>query len=122
MDFYDLEIDALEINPKLMKDLELLEPFGMGNEKPKFRMKGVKLDSFDLMKDIHVRWNLSKERVKMKGISFNYIGKYNALTPNEIYSTQNMKHEDLSVYFTLALNRFNQTESIQLQVEKIHFD
>lgn len=122
MDFYDLDIDANEINPQLMRDLDLLEPFGMGNEKPKFRIKGVKLDSFDLMKDVHVRWSLSKEKVKLKGISFNYIGKYETSSPAEIYSTQNLKHEDLSVYFTLGLNRFNGNESIQLMVDKVEFD
>lgn len=68
MDFYDLDIEASEINPQLMRDLDLLEPFGMGNEKPKFRIKGVKLDSFDLMKDVHVRWSLSKEKQNLKGL------------------------------------------------------
>lgn len=121
IDFYDLDIDATEINPQLMRDLDLLEPFGMGNEKPKFRIKGVKLDSFDLMKDVHVRWSLSKEKVKLKGISFNYIGKHEAITPSEVYSTQNLKQEDLSVYFTLGLNRFNGNESIQLMVDKLEF-
>lgn len=121
IDFYDLDIDATEINPQLMRDLDLMEPFGMGNEKPKFRIKGVKLDSFDLMKDVHVRWSLSKEKVKLKGISFNYIGKHEAITPSEVYSTQNLKQEDLSVYFTLGLNRFNGNESIQLMVDKLEF-
>lgn len=122
MEFYDLDIDAGEINPQLMRDLDLLEPFGMGNEKPKFRIKGVKLDSFDLMKDVHVRWNLSKEKTKLKGISFNYVGKFDTTSPAEIYSTQNLKHEDLSVYFTLGLNRFNGNESIQLMIDKLEFD
>ena len=122
LDFYDLDIEASEITPQLMRDLELLEPYGMGNEKPKFRIKGVKLDSFDLMKDVHVRWSLSKEKTKLKGISFNYIGKYEMPLPNEIYSTQNLKKEDLSVYFTLGLNRFNGNESIQLLVDKLEFD
>ena len=122
MEFHDLDIDAGEINPQLMRDLDLLEPFGMGNEKPKFRIKGVKLDSFDLMKDVHVRWNLSKEKTKLKGISFNYVGKYDTVSPAEIYSTQNLKHEDLSVYFTLGLNRFNGNESIQLMIDKLEFD
>lgn len=122
MDFYDLDIDASEINPQLMRDLDLLEPFGMGNEKPKFRIKGVKLDSFDLMKDVHVRWSLSKEKTKLKGISFNYIGKHEAAAPSEIYSTQTLKQSELSVYFTLGLNRFNGNESIQLMVDKLEFN
>jgi single-stranded-DNA-specific exonuclease len=119
--FYDLEIEASEINPKLMKDLEKLEPFGMGNERPIFKIKGVKLDTFDIMKDVHVRWSLSKEKVKMKGISFNYIGKFNSLRPQEIYSTQTMKKEDLSIFFSLSLNRFNGNESIQLMVDRFEF-
>lgn len=121
MEFYDLEIDAKEINPKLMKDLDLLEPFGMGNEKPVFKMKGVQLDSYDIMKEAHVRWSLSKEKTKMKGISFNYIGKYEAPAPETIFSTQNMKKEELAVYFTLGLNRFNGNESIQLMVDRLEF-
>lgn len=121
MEFYDLEIEAGEINPKLMRDLDLLEPFGMGNEKPIFKMRGVQLDSYDVMKEAHVRWSLSKEKTKLKGISFNYIGKYEAPAPETIFSTQNMKKEDLSVYFTLGLNRFNGNESIQLMVDRLEF-
>lgn len=121
MDFYDLEIEASEINPKLMRDLDLLEPFGMGNEKPIFKMKGVQLDSYDIMKEAHVRWSLSKEKTKLRGISFNYIGKYEAPAPETIFSTQNLKKEDLSVYFTLGLNRFNGNESIQLMVDRLEF-
>lgn len=121
MEFYDLEIDAKEINPKLMRDLDILEPFGMGNEKPIFKMRGVQLDSYDIMKEAHVRWSLSKEKVKLKGISFNYIGKYEAPAPESIFSTQNLKKEELSVYFTLGMNRFNGNESIQLMVDRLEF-
>jgi single-stranded-DNA-specific exonuclease len=121
MEFYDLEIEAGEINPQLMRDLDLLEPFGMGNEKPMFKIKGVHLDSFDIMKEAHVRWNFSHQKTKLKGISFNYIGKYEARAPSEIFTTQNLKHEDLSVYFTLGLNRFNGNESIQLMIDRLDF-
>ena len=121
MEFYDLEIDATEINPQLMRELDMLEPFGMGNEKPIFRIKGLHLDSFNIMKEAHVRWNLSKEKIKLKGISFNYVGKYEAIGPEEIFSTQNNKQEDLSVYFTLGLNRFNGNESIQLMIDRLEF-
>ena len=121
MEFYDLEIEASEINPQLMRELDMLEPFGMGNEKPLFKIKGVRLDSFDIMKEAHVRWNLSKEKTKLKGISFNYVGKYEATSPEEIFSTQTHKSDDLSVYFTLGLNRFNGNESIQLMVDRLDF-
>jgi single-stranded-DNA-specific exonuclease len=94
----------------------MLEPFGMGNEKPIFKMSNVELVSFDIMKDLHVRWNLSQDKVKMKGISFNYIGKFKTLHPKELFSAQN-----LSIFFTLGLNRFNGNESIQLMIDKIEY-
>lgn len=121
MDFYDLEIEAHEINPQLMRDLDLLEPFGNGNGKPVFKIKGVRLDSFDILKESHVRWSLSHQKTKLKGISFNYVGKYDTPAPSEIFSTQNLKNESLSVYFTLGLNRFNGNESIQLMVDRLDF-
>jgi single-stranded-DNA-specific exonuclease len=73
------------------------------------------------MKEAHVRWNFSHQKTKLKGISFNYIGKYEARAPSEIFTTQNLKHEDLSVYFTLGLNRFNGNESIQLMIDRLDF-
>ena len=121
MEFYDLEIEAGEINPQLMRDLDLLEPFGMGNEKPIFKIKGVHLDSFDIMKETHVRWSLSQKKIKLKGISFNFVGKYETKRPEEIFSTQNLLREDLSIYFTLGLNRFNGNESIQLMIDRLDF-
>lgn len=118
-DFYDLEIEASEIDPRLMRELDMLEPFGMGNQKPIFKMKEVELESYDVLQDLHVRWNFRKEKVKMKGISFNYLTKPLALKPTEAYSLQQTKRTPLSVTFTLGLNRFNGNESIQLMVDKI---
>ena len=82
-DSVDLTIKPEEITPKLVKTLEMLEPFGMGNEKPVFKMTGIRLDSYDLMKDVHVRWNLvglKNSKIKLKGLSFNYIGAREKLT------------------------------------------
>ncbi len=41
---YDFEIDAKEINEKLVKDLEILEPCGCGNPKPLFCLKFDKVN------------------------------------------------------------------------------
>ncbi len=124
-DHYDLDIAAEEINPKLVKELDLLEPFGMGNEKPIFRMKGIKLTNYDLLKDVHVRWTFAPKdpAIKippLKGISFNYVGSFNKPHPQEVYTRQNQ--EELTIFFTLGINRFNGNEYIQLMVNRVSFD
>lgn len=119
-DHYDLEISFNDINKQLVKELESMEPFGMGNERPTFRMKDCRIESFSLMKDIHVKWTFvhkDNPTQKINGISFFYIGKWNTSTPNEIFEAQNK--EGVTVQFKIGINRFRGNESIQLMVDKI---
>lgn len=118
-DSFDVDVDLEEISPALVKDLEKLEPFGPGNERPIFRMKNAKIQSFRIMKDLHVRWMFSSQKTKqnLQGISFNYIGKWNEPSPDELFSFQH--GSGLMVQFTVGINRFNGNESIQLMVDKL---
>ncbi len=117
-DYYDIEIFPDEITPSLIKDMEKIGPFGRGNENPIFKMSGVRLDSFDILKNSHVRWNLSAgSKYRFRGMSFNYIGKWMQKSPEEIFKLQ--KKESLSIIFTFSLNRFNGNEYLQLMVQKI---
>lgn len=118
-DTFDIDVDIEEISPALVKDLEKLEPFGPGNERPIFRMKDAKIQSYRIMKDLHVRWMFSSQKTKfnLQGVSFNYIGKWNELGPEELFQQQNQN--GLIVKFTLGVNRFNGNESIQLMVDKL---
>jgi len=121
-DSVDLTITPEEVTPTLVKTLEMLEPFGMGNEKPIFKMSGIKLESYDLMKDIHVRWNfigVKNPKIKLKGLSFNYIGAHGKLHPEDIYAQQSQGSNELTLYFTLGINRWKGREYIQLMIEKI---
>ncbi len=116
---FDIEIGIEEINGQLIKDLEKLEPFGPGNERPVFRIKNAVIQNYRIMKDAHVRWTLSSQdsKVSLQGISFNYIGKWNELGPQELFEHQGKA--GLTIQFTLGINRFNGNETIQLLVEKI---
>src|SRR5690606_6573700 len=69
--FYDIDIVFDEIDKRLMKELELFEPFGMGNTRPVFKMGNIKLESYQILKDIHVKWSftsLKNPKVKLTGI------------------------------------------------------
>lgn len=39
---YDIEIDMMQVNVDLVKDIDILEPFGVGNNRPKFYLKNVR--------------------------------------------------------------------------------
>jgi single-stranded-DNA-specific exonuclease len=116
---FDVEVGIEEISALLLKDLDKLEPFGPGHEKPVFRMKNATIQSYRIMKDAHVRWTFAGKNSKLsvQGISFNYLGKWNEMTPEELFELQNKS--GLTVQFTLGINRFNGNETIQLMVEKV---
>jgi single-stranded-DNA-specific exonuclease len=117
---WDIEITPDDIGPQLVRDLNHLEPFGNGNERPIFRMSGVKLSSYRILKDAHVKWMFSplqKPQTNFTGISFNYLGKWNEPSPDEVF--QNQEKTPLTLQFGLGINRFNGNETIQLQVDRI---
>jgi len=119
-DHYDIDISFNNINKQLVKELEQLEPFGMGNSKPIFRMQDCLLESYQILKDVHVKWNFvhkNNPKIKIGGISFNFIGKWNTPHPEEIFSAQYT--EGINVQFQIGINRFRGNEIIQLMVSKI---
>lgn len=118
-DHYDLEIEVDDIDYELIKSLEKLEPYGQGNPRPVFKLKNAKLDSFRLLKDIHVKWFLSSQKTnkKLQGISFNYIGSWGVPHPEHIF--QNQDEFSPAYLCTLGINRFRQVESIQLMIKKV---
>ena len=119
LDSYDLEISAGEIGPGLIKSLELLEPFGTGNLKPIFKMTDATLDSYDILKDIHVRWTFkarsSGKTVYHRGISFNYLTKWKIPRPEKFFEEKGK----IAVYFTLGFNLFGGREFVQLNVQRV---
>lgn len=119
MTSFDVEVGIEEITANLLKDLEKMEPFGPGHEKPTFRMKNAFIQNFRIMKDAHVRWTFAgtNSKVSVQGVSFNYLGKWNEMTPEELFDLQ--KKAGLTVQFTLGVNRFNGNETIQLMVDKV---
>ncbi len=123
---FDLEIKAQDIGPKLARDLEMLEPFGNGNERPVFRVRDLKIESFELMRDVHVRWNLVSQTDPshhLKGVSFNYIGKWKAIHPEELFKAAiSRPHSTPAIDFELGINRWKGREFVQLQIKNIEMN
>ena len=119
-DFFDALISFNDIDRDLIRELDKLEPFGMGNARPVFRMEDAVLESYKILKDVHVKWTFtsrSNPKNKLGGISFNHIGKWGAQSPEELFRKQ---QDGLTVSFGLGINRFRGNEIIQLMVEKIY--
>lgn len=117
-EFYDMEIRFNQIDRDLVKSLELLEPFGMGNERPTFLMKDARIDSYQILKDLHIKWTFvdaKNPKQKIQGISFNAIGKWGMLPPEELFQAQGS--EGIRAYFQLGINRFRGNEILQLIVD-----
>ena len=120
---YDIEITPEEITPRLVRELEQLEPFGQGNPRPTFKMKNFVVTTYKILKEHHVRWTLTStspgtKPVMLQGISFNYMNRWNIPHPDEV---RTHKH-NLVAYFNLGINRFNGAEFIQLNIDRIIID
>ena len=73
-DYYDLRLSANEINIELLEDIERLEPFGNGNEDPKFIIQDLLINSFKILKNKHLLIFLeSNNGSKLNAICFNCI-------------------------------------------------
>ena len=72
--FYDIEISVNQINKKFLNNLEILEPYGKGNEEPQFLIKDLVIDQVKNLKNKHILIFFKNDSGEnLKGISFNSI-------------------------------------------------
>jgi len=120
-----IEIDFYEISGQLIKDIYQLAPFGQNHPMPKWKIRGAKLQHYDLLKDHHVKWSFvsnisqantaSKFQKTLNGISFNYLKKHPL---NHLQNILN-SNSDLSIYAWLKINSFKGNHYIQLVVDQL---
>ncbi|MCY4644659.1 MAG: single-stranded-DNA-specific exonuclease RecJ [Bacteriovoracales bacterium] len=115
---FDLCVSLDDIGPELALSLELLEPFGAKNPKPVFRAHDALLESFQILKDQHVRWTFRTPSGKRTfgGISFFFIGRWGALHPKELTA---MGKKTFTIEFSLGFNHFRGNKFLQLNVSNI---
>ena len=74
--YYDLDIKLEEIDDRFLSELKLMEPFGCGNPKPKFRITAEHVDILP-MKYCPMHCNINIGDLQL--VYFNFIKNYNAL-------------------------------------------
>ncbi|SCZ07249.1 single-stranded-DNA-specific exonuclease RecJ [Alkaliphilus peptidifermentans] len=106
---FDDHLAYNEIDDKIISELELLEPHGMGNPGPKFICRSLKVSSIQTVgaEGKHLRVELINEGKKINGIAFGlgYLKEY-------------IQSEDLvEVIFVPEYNIFNGYKNLQMNIK-----
>lgn len=107
-----IKIDALitgkDINIDIINAMKQLEPYGESNPSPLFALKNLKVESVRLLSnDRHLKLTLKDRNILINAIGFNLGDK------------QVQLGDKVDVVFAIELNKFNNTESVQLNLKDI---
>lgn len=107
----EAELEAKDFSLKLAKEIELLGPFGEGNEVPLFLTRGAKLESFRAVgkEGKHLKAKFAKDGSSFDTIGFGLGEKAAQLNYNSKY--------DLA--YRLETNKWNGFENVQLSLVDI---
>ena len=75
--YYDIEVNANDLNKALLESLQKLEPFGLANSNPKFKISIDKLDIAP-MKNFSYHCQIKMQN-KINFVQFNYVNDHNRL-------------------------------------------
>ena len=104
----DAIVDVRNINMEIFTYMKLLEPYGESNPSPLFVSKNLKVESVRLLSnDKHLKLSLKDGNVILNAIGFNLGDKQVRLG------------DKVDVVYALEINRYNNMESIQLNVKDI---
>lgn len=101
----DAELKLSEIDERFVRELERLEPYGMGNAKPVFAAQGLEVAAKRIVGVNHLKLKIAGDDAVFDAIAFNKSGAYEGLS------------DRTGLLFGVELNEFNNTESIQLVVK-----
>ncbi|GAG93320.1 unnamed protein product, partial [marine sediment metagenome] len=112
----ELKIDAQillsNINFGLVKDINVLEPFGIGNPQPVFCSYKNIISDWRLVgeKREHLKIKIKEENRTLEGIGFKL-----SRIGNQIFS----ENKVVDLAFNIELNKWNGTENVQLNIKDI---
>lgn len=104
--YIDDKLRFEDINEKLLQELKLLEPFGMGNARPVFANENLKIHSKRIVGENHLKLRLGTQNQSLDAIAFN-----KATFHKELQS-------ETGALFGVEHNEFNGEKSIQLVIRE----
>lgn len=106
----DKEVDLKNITCDIVRQLDLLEPFGEANRRPVFACRNLKIDSIRALSDgKHLKLTLKDASTTISAIGFN-LG---------YLSREYMLGDKVDVVGTLEINSFNGKDSVQINIKDI---
>jgi single-stranded-DNA-specific exonuclease len=111
--FYDIAITVSSININICKEIEKLEPFGVGNQKVTFLIKSVKIIMTKVIKDKHISILISDAHNSTKSfwaISFNSFNT--KLGDSLVFS----KGKELNLVANIEIDFFNGEEKLKIYI------
>jgi len=108
---YDIEISFDEIDDSLMRDIDRLRPFGMGNPSPSFVTRGCMIEGVKRLKQgLHAKVFLKRDSMAMDGILFNIGRDRDAL----LYAGNTV-----DILYDISINSWMGRRSIQLRIRDL---
>jgi single-stranded-DNA-specific exonuclease len=117
--FYDLEIDIAQLNLQLMKELLRLEPYGVGNMKPRFLIKDAKKIRSTLIgsKQEHISCIFSAKSLLGFDNQINAVAfRSNNTKLGELLLSAKTS-QNLNLIATLNINNWMGVEKMQMMIE-----
>ena len=105
---FDLEIDFSEVTIDLVKQIQLLAPFGMGNHSPVFKTTDIEIEHVQVIGENHIKTSLIQNKNVRSAIGWRMFGNPLFLVGNKIDAT-----------YSLELNTYKGVTSVQIILKDI---
>ena len=108
----DAGVELLEINSSLVKEIELLQPFGASNKPPVLGAKGLEIVNPRIVGSNHLKMRLKQKSTSIDTIGFD-LGNLlpDLLTPNP--------ELQVDIAFVPCINEWNGSTSLQLNLKAL---
>ena len=111
----DVAMPMEYVSEPLIRELEMLEPFGQGNEKPQFAQKGIHIRSARVIGKNRNAVKLSM--VTPRGVSVDGI----AFTDGDTFMEEMGMRREMDVIYYPGINEYNGRRSIQMVIKEWRF-